>query len=106
MAFLALVASVAGAAAFTVMSAWVVWILWRGGWSPGTDSRRIDALAYSNYAYIAVAAITISALGLAINRRTIKVDGPGGTSIDLSGGSDDTPPPSSITTTTKTEVQP
>ena len=103
MALIALVASVLGAIAFTVLVAWIVWILWRGGWPVETAVQRIDALAWAMLASLATAAITITALGLAINRRSIRVDGPGDTGVELSGGTDD-PPPATVTTTTTTEV--
>lgn len=91
MALIALIASVFGAASFTGIVAWIVWILWRGGWPVATAGQRIEALAWAMLASLATAAITITALGMAINRRSIKVDGPGGTSVDISGGSDDMP---------------
>jgi hypothetical protein len=81
--------------------AWIVWIEWRGGWPVSTSEQRIQVLAYAMYGSLATAAITITALGMAINRRTVKVDGPGDTSFEVSGGQDDAPV---ATVTTTTEV--
>jgi hypothetical protein len=102
MALIALIASVVGAAVAMAMLGWGIHILWRGGWAESTQVQRIAAIAYIAYGLLGLAFVTISALGMAINRRSIKVDGPGGTSIDLSGGGDDPAP--TVTTTTKTEV--
>lgn len=102
MALIALVASVIGAAVAMAMLGWGIHILWRGGWLNSTQVQRIAAIAYISYGLLALAFVTITALGMAINRRSIKVDGPGSTGIELSGGQDDA---ATITTTT-TEIKP
>lgn len=103
MALLALIASVLGAGGSMVLAAWGVHILWRGGWPVATAVQRIGAIAYIAYGALALAAVTITALGMAINRRSIKVDGPGDLGVELSGGQDE--PATAVTTTTTTEVK-
>ncbi|WP_426163129.1 hypothetical protein [Sandarakinorhabdus sp. DWP1-3-1] len=105
MALIALIASVIGAATAMAMLGWGIHILWRGGWLDATQVQRIAAIAYISYGLLGLAFVTITALGMAINRRSIKVDGPGGTSVDISGGSDDAAA-ATVTTTTATTVTP
>lgn len=88
MAFIALIASVLGAATLTGMVAWLIWIMWRGGWQLDTAQQRITVLAFVAYGTLFIVGLTITALGMAINRRSIRVTGPGGISGEISGGHD------------------
>lgn len=100
-ALLALVASIAGAGILTAFAAWIVWILWRGGWPEATAPQRLDALAKSLLLALLIIGAVLLSLGLAINRRSIRLGRDG---FEASGG--DEPPPQTVVTTTKTEVQP
>lgn len=104
MALIALLASCIGAGVAMAMLAWVINILHRGGWLATTQVIRIEALANIGYGLLVMAFATVIALGMAINRRSIRVDGPGDTGIELSGGQDD--PAATVTTVTETKVKP
>jgi hypothetical protein len=88
MAFIALIASVLGAATLTGMVAWLIWIFAHGAWAAATAPQRLTALAFIAYGTLFIVGLTITALGMAINRRSIRVTGPGGISGEISGGSD------------------
>jgi hypothetical protein len=102
-ALLALVASVGGSCALTALSAWIVWILWKGGWPDFTAPQRIDVLSKTLLLALGGSLVVLISLGLAINRRQVKLDRDG---FEMSGGDSDSPSPPTITTTTKTEVAP
>ena len=104
-AFIALLASIAGAATLTVFTAWLVWIVWRGGWQPGTETARIEALAWAMLGALAIVGIVLISLGLAINRRTLK-GSLGPASFEASGGDEDKPAPQAQVTTTTTVAVP
>ena len=97
---LALVASIAGAGVMTGMSAWLVWILWRGGWAVETAEQRLAALAWALFGTLIIVGITISAFGLAINRRVLRGK-VGNAEFEASGGEDALAP---VTVTTTTAV--
>lgn len=99
-ALLALVASVAGSASLTGFAGWLVWILWQGGWPIATAEMRIGILGKALLLSLGGSLVVLISLGLAINRRSVKVGRDG---IEVSGG-DDAPTPS-VVTTTRTEVQ-
>lgn len=99
-ALIALMASIGGTAALTMFAAWLVWILWRGGWAEGTDAIRIDKLGLIAVLVIVIMGITMTGLGLAINRRSVKGEA-FGASFEAVGGDDSPTPAATITTTTE-----
>lgn len=91
-AFIALMASVAGAAVLTVVSWRIITILRDMGRAyPETRLEVIKALANSNYGLLGIIGAVLLSLGLAINRRSIKVTGPAGFGMDASGGDEPSP---------------
>ena len=87
-ALLALCASILGSASLTCFAGAIVWILWKGGWSHATDEQRIALLGKALILSLVGGLIVLCSLGLAINRREIKVSRAG---FEMSGG--DTPDP-------------
>lgn len=86
-AFIALMASIGGTMALTAIIVGVIWILWRGGWSTGTELARIDKIGLIAILLTVIMGVTMTSLGLAINRRTIKAN-VGGSGFEASGGDD------------------
>lgn len=86
-AFIALVASIGGTMALTIVAVWIVWILWRGGWGNGTELARIDKIGLIAILVIVIMGVTMTSLGLAINRRQLKGSA-FGASFEASGGDD------------------
>jgi hypothetical protein len=86
-AFIALWASIGGTMALTCFALWLTWILWRGGWSVGTELARIEKLGLIAVLIIIIMGITMTGLGLAINRRQMKGSA-FGASFEASGGDD------------------
>lgn len=86
-AFLALMASVGGTMALTGIIVGVVLILWRGGWSTGTEIARIDKIGLIAVLLTVIMGVTMTGLGLAINRRSLK-GGAFGASFEATGGDD------------------
>lgn len=86
-AFIALMASIGGTMALTVVAVWLSWVLWRGGWSNGTEIARIDKLGLIAVLVIVIMGVTMTSLGLAINKRSVK-GGAFGASFEASGGDD------------------
>lgn len=84
-AFIALWASILGTMALTLFAAAMVYILWLGGWGKGTETVRIDKLGLIAVLIIVIMGVTMTSLGLAINRRVIKANVPGA-SFEASGG--------------------
>lgn len=82
-AAIALVASIAGSAALTAFAAWIAWILWQGGWPSVTAEQRIALLGKALLLALAGSLVVLVSLGLAINRREIRVSRDG---LELSGG--------------------
>lgn len=89
----------------TGMSAWLVWILWRGGWAVETAEQRLAALAWALFGTLIIVGITISAFGLAINRRVLRGK-VGNAEFEASGGDEGAPPPVTVTTTTQVTAPP
>lgn len=85
-AFLALAFSVIGAAMLTALAVWQTWILWRGGWSLATEAERLDTLGLAHIVTIGGVLAVLLSLGLAINRRSIRLGKDG---LDVSGGDDE-----------------
>lgn len=102
--FYALAASIVGSGVAMAMTCWLIWIFWRGGWALPTEPQRLQTLAYIAFGLVLLAFVTITSMGMAINRRSVRIDGPGGMKVDMSGGGDDPAP--SVTTTTTTEMKP
>jgi hypothetical protein len=71
--------------ALTIVSVWIVWILWRGGWPNGTELARIDKIGLIAVLVIVIMGVTMTSLGLAINRRTLKAN-IGSSGFEASGG--------------------
>jgi hypothetical protein len=84
-AFIALMASIGGTMALTIIAVWITWILWRGGWSGGTELARIDKIGLIAVLVIIIMGVTMTSLGLAINRRSVK-GGFMGASFEATGG--------------------
>jgi hypothetical protein len=86
-AFIALMASIGGTMALTVGVAGIVLILWRGGWAVGTETARIDKIGLIAILVTVIMGVTMTSLGLAINRRTLKGSA-FGANFEASGGDD------------------
>jgi len=82
-ASIALLASIAGSAALTAFAGWIGWILWRGGWPTTTAEQRVALLGKALLLALAGSLVVLVSLGLAINRREIRVGRDG---LELSGG--------------------
>lgn len=80
-------ASIGGTMALTMVAIWIVWILWRGGWPINTAEARIDKIGLALVLIIVIMGVTMTGLGLAINRRTLKAN-VGGSGFEASGGDD------------------
>lgn len=85
-AFIALIFSILGAIALTSFAAWLVWILWLGGWPIATAEKRIEIFGQALLLLLAGALLVLLSLGLAINRRTLKIGKDG---LEASGGEAD-----------------
>jgi hypothetical protein len=88
-ASIALLASIGGSAALTGFAGWIAWILWQGGWPAASAEQRIAVLGEALLLALAGSLVVLVSLGLAINRREIRVGREG---FELSGG--DGPAPS------------
>lgn len=86
-AYIALWASIGGTMALTGFSIWLVWILWRGGWDKGTELARIEKIGLIAILIIVIMGITMTGLGLAINRRQLRGKA-FGAEFEASGGDD------------------
>lgn len=89
-AFIALWASIGGTMALTLVALWLIYILWLGGWTVGTENARIDKLGLIAILLIVIMGVTMTSLGLAINRRQLKGSA-FGASFEASGGDEPTP---------------
>lgn len=96
-ALIALIASIVGASVLTVMLGYIVHIfeIWK----------TVEPMAKIAYGLLAIIGIILVSLGMAINRRQMRVDAPG-FSFDASGGDNEQAPPNSVVTTTATVVTP
>jgi hypothetical protein len=90
-AFIALIASIGGTMALTLIAVWITWVLWRGGWPKGTELARIDKIGLIAVLVIVIMGVTMTSLGLAINRRVVKAN-IGSAGFEASGGDDPTSP--------------
>ncbi len=97
-AFIALTASIGGSIALTGFAAAVVAILWLGTWPSSTAELRIGLLGNALMLSLAGSLLVLISLGLAINKRSVKLTRDG---LDVSGGEDASPV---VTTTTTTAV--
>ena len=86
-AWVALLASVGGTMALTLVVVGIVLILWRGGWSVGTETARIDKIGLIAVLVTVIMGLTMTGLGLAINRRSVK-GGAFGATFEATGGDD------------------
>jgi hypothetical protein len=75
---IALYASIGGTMALTLAVVGIVLILWRGGWSVGTELARIDKIGLVAVLLTVIMGVTMTGLGLAINRRSVKGSALGG----------------------------
>ncbi len=98
----ALNASIGGTMALTLFVAGIVYVLWRGGWAADTALARIDKIGLIAILLTVIMGVTMTGLGLAINRRTLK-GGIGTATFEASGG--DEAPAQAVTTTTTTEIK-
>lgn len=71
--------------ALTIVIVGIVLILWRGGWSVGTELARIDKIGLIAVLLTIIMGLTMTGLGLAINRRSLK-GGAFGATFEASGG--------------------
>lgn len=88
-AFIALMASIGGTMALTIVAIWIVWILWKGGWPLDTATARIDKIGLIAVLVIVIMGVTMTSLGLAVNRRSVKGSA-FGASFEATGGDDAT----------------
>ncbi len=86
-AFIALLASIGGTMALTIFIVAVIGILWRGGWTNGTENARIDKIGLIAVLVTLIMGVTMTSLGLAINRRSVK-GAAFGASFEATGGDD------------------
>jgi hypothetical protein len=86
-AFIALWASIGGTMALTLGLSGIVLILWKGGWSNGTEATRIDKIGLIGVLVTIIMGVTMTSLGLAINRRSVK-GAAFGASFEATGGDD------------------
>lgn len=89
-AFIALMASIGGTMALTGVGVWLVWILWKGGWPERTAELRIEKLGLIAILVLVIMGVTMTSLGLAINRRTLRAN-IGSSGFEASGGDEPTP---------------
>lgn len=89
-AFIALLASIGGTMALTGVGIWLIWILWLGGWPVSTAPQRIDKLGLIAILVLVIMGVTMTSLGLAINRRTLRAN-IGSSGFEASGGDEPTP---------------
>ena len=89
-AFIALMASIGGTMALTLVIVWMIWIIWRGGWQIGTELARIDKIGLIAILLTIIMGLTMTGLGLAINRRTLRGN-IGSSGFEASGGDEPTP---------------
>lgn len=89
-AFIALMASIGGTGALTILIAVIVAILTWGAWAVGTEGARIDKIGLIAILLTVIMGITMSGLGLAINRRSVK-GGAFGATFEATGGDDAAP---------------
>jgi hypothetical protein len=87
-AFIALVASIGGTMTLTGIIVGIIWILWRGGWPNGTEIARIDKIGLIAILLTVIMGVTMTSLGLAINRRSLKGSA-FGASFEATGGDED-----------------
>lgn len=80
-------ASIGGTMALTVIAVWIVWVLWRGGWPVNTAELRIEKIGLIAILVIVIMGVTMTSLGMAINRRTLKAN-IGSSGFEASGGDD------------------
>lgn len=104
-ALLALVGSVVGSGVLTVFLFGLTMILWKGGWTVATEEQRLGALAWLSIGTLAIIGMVIMALGLAINKRTLK-GAIGSASFEASGGEDAAPAATVTTTVTQSTSVP
>ena len=103
-AAVALVASIFGSIAMTAFSATLVYIMWKGGWPDDTAEARVEVLSKALMLSLAGSLVVLISLGLAINRRSVKLGKDG---LDVSGGDESpSPTPPIVTTTTTTAIAP
>lgn len=98
-AFVALMASIGGTMGLTIIIVLIIYILWRGGWAVGTEIARIDKIGLIAILLTVIMGVTMTGLGLAINRRTLR-GSVGAASFEATGGDE----VAAVTTTTTTTV--
>jgi hypothetical protein len=89
-AFIALIASIGGTMALTIIACGITWILWRGGWGKGTEIARIDKIGLIAVLVIVIMGVTMTSLGLAINKRSVRGSA-FGASFEATGGDESAP---------------
>ena len=102
-AHVALYGSIGGVMALTLVIVGVILILWIGGWPEDTSKDRIEKIGLIAILLTVIMGVTMTGLGLAINRRTLK-GGIGTATFEASGGEDNAAP-AVTTTTTTTEIK-
>jgi hypothetical protein len=98
-AFIALFASILGSVALTFFAAWLVYILSYGSWPVSTAETRIEMLGRALTISLGGSLVVLITLGMAINRRSIKVSSDG---FEAIGGDEHDPAPIPVVTTTTT----
>lgn len=82
-ASVALISSIFGSVAFTAFSAILVYVMWMGSWPISTAETRIEVLGNALMLSLAGSLVVLITLGMAINRRSIKLNRDG---FEASGG--------------------
>lgn len=102
-ALIALLGSIGGAFALTGVAGALIAILAWGDWRDSTQVLRIEFLGKSLLLALGGSLVVLISLGLAINKRSVRVSKEG---FDMTGGDDSAPVPPIVTTTTTTAVSP
>lgn len=71
--WVALLASFGGAIIFTAATAAMVLLLWKGGWSEGTEGKRLDTLGYLALMICGGALAANLGFSFIMGRRTFKI---------------------------------
>ena len=92
-ALIALLGSIAGAATLTMLIAWGVYLLMPAAhwWTGSTELHRAETIRWVLWIAAGTVSLVMLGLGFAINRRSMKLKLPGGSSLETEGGESESP---------------